>query len=182
MSMTHPHQRADTGFRGPWPTTPPADCPFSAADLSVRLTGRFANYTNADTWYPSWAADGELYSPWTDGYILERSPSTYQDFEDAHPHHACNSVHWQGRVPATAQAKIVGADPMYLSIVDLPPRIDAMPWPDMSAGTAKFHGRYPCGSLVHDGVWYYGTYLRRLDDAGALCRVSNQSRFRHDVD
>jgi hypothetical protein len=159
MRPVHPHQRSDRGFSGRWPTDPPADAPFEASTLSAALTGRYANYTNADTWYPSWASDGHLYSPWTDGYILRDSPSTYQDFEDAHPDHACNSVHWQGRVPATAQARIVGDDPQALRIEDLPPRIDAMPWPTMEEGKAKFHGRYPCGSLVHEGVWYYGTYL-----------------------
>lgn len=159
MNSPHPHERSVTGFKGCWPGTVPLDAPFPLADRKVQLTGRYANYTNADTWYPSWAEDGHLYSPWTDGYILKDSPSTYQDFDDSHPPHACNSVHWQGRVPATAQAKIVGDDPMHLEIVDLPPRIDAMPWPDMSEGKSMFQGRYPCGSLHHNGVWYYGTYL-----------------------
>jgi hypothetical protein len=29
---------------------------------------------------------------------------------------------------------------------------------DKSSPAAPYHGRYPCGSLVHNGVWYYGTY------------------------
>jgi hypothetical protein len=33
----------------------------------VAFTGRHAEYTGADTWYPSWANDGNLYSPWPDG-------------------------------------------------------------------------------------------------------------------
>ncbi|MEO1087672.1 MAG: sulfatase-like hydrolase/transferase, partial [Acidobacteriota bacterium] len=37
------------------PADAPAGCPFRASDLigGVRFTGRFRNYTNADTWYPS---------------------------------------------------------------------------------------------------------------------------------
>jgi hypothetical protein len=46
----------------------PADCPFPPGESvgSVLFTGRHAEYTTADTWYPSWASDGNLYSPWTD--------------------------------------------------------------------------------------------------------------------
>ena len=52
------------GF-GVWPSTPPEDCPFpqSAAFCGVEFTGRHAEYTAADTWYPSWASDGDMYSP-----------------------------------------------------------------------------------------------------------------------
>lgn len=25
--------------------------------------------------------------------------------------------------------------------------------------TEAYPGRYPCGSLMHEGIWYYGTYL-----------------------
>ncbi len=32
--------------------------------------GFHSDYRFADTWYPSWAADGNLYSPWTDGPLL----------------------------------------------------------------------------------------------------------------
>ena len=50
---------------------PPAGCPFPKSDtlVGVGFTGRHAEYTGADTWYPSWAADGNLYSPWTDGNV-----------------------------------------------------------------------------------------------------------------
>ena len=51
-------------------STPPADCPFQKSDsIAVKFTGRHAEYTGADTWYPSWASDGNLYSPWTDGNV-----------------------------------------------------------------------------------------------------------------
>ena len=42
-----------------WPSTPPADCPFekSKERTGIVFTGRYKNYTGADTWYPSWASD-----------------------------------------------------------------------------------------------------------------------------
>ena len=45
----------------------PEGCPFekSRAFAGVGFTRRHAEYTEADTWYPSWAADGKLYSPRT---------------------------------------------------------------------------------------------------------------------
>jgi len=99
---------------------------------NVAFTGRHANYTNADTWYPSWASDGHLYSPWTDGSIGEEKCHSYGR-ENAH----------------TGQAKIIGDDPMDLEVVSL----------GTTAGSAlPYQGRYPAGSLFHDGVWYYGTY------------------------
>src|ERR1035438_5454683 len=63
-----------------WRSAPPADCPFgpSAKVGGVAFTGVHSNYGPAaqgqgpawgDTWYPSWAADGKMYSPYTDGAI-----------------------------------------------------------------------------------------------------------------
>jgi hypothetical protein len=139
-----------------WSNEPPPDCPFprSSAFSRVVLSGRSATYTNADTWYPSWAADGDLYSPWTDGVVDGQ---------------ACLSFH-QRRMnkflfdldpdtPAsTGQARIVGDDPLHLEIVNLG---------TFPSDPAPYAGRYPGGSLVHDGVWYYGTYT--LDDIDGAC-------------
>lgn len=120
------------GF-GMWPSTPPADCPFPQSEtfVGVSFTSRHAEYTNADTWYPSWASDGNLYSPWTDGKVNDTS---------------CFSG---GRKAATGHATILGDDPLHLKIVD-EGVFRSDPYP--------YAGRYPCGSLIHDGVWYYGTY------------------------
>ena len=50
--------------------TLPAGAPAVSNNFpGVVFTGRYANYTKGDTWYPSWASDGNLYSPWTDGTI-----------------------------------------------------------------------------------------------------------------
>ena len=87
----------------------------------LAFTGRYRNYTHADTWYPAWAADGNLYSPWTDGCLLDDGDT--HSFDDHHAGYACNSLDWQGRTTATAQAKLVGDDPLALSVVNLTPRI-----------------------------------------------------------
>ena len=148
-----------------WPSKRPDGCPFPGSEqfAGVEFTGRYRNYSNADTWYPTWAEDGNLYSPWTDGYLLDNGDK-YVHFQregeftkpddpkfpkNCYP---CNSGNNEsaGRKAATAQAKIVGNDPLNLQVVNLPPRIEADP--------APYIGRYPCGSLCHDGVWYFGTY------------------------
>jgi hypothetical protein len=105
----------------------------SSGDISaIAFTGRHANYTNADTWYPSWASDGYLYSPWTDGSIGDEKCTSWGR-ENAH----------------TGQARIMGDDPLDLEVISLgKTRGSALP----------YQGRYPCGSLVLDGIWYYGTY------------------------
>lgn len=116
-----------------WADDPPPGCPFppSADFAGLLFTGRHAEYTGADTWYPSWAADGHLYSPWTDGRVGDLSSGS------------------GGRDATTGHAKIVGDDPLKLQVLDTGIyRSDPSP----------YAGRYPCGSLVHDGVWYYGTY------------------------
>lgn len=135
-----------------WAENTPESCPLKRSKeyTEVVFSGRYANYTNADTWYPSWASDDNMYSPWTDGYILRDNPSTYVQFDWQHPDYPCNSLDFMGRKAATAQAKIVGNDPMNLTIENIEPRIEASP--------APYGGRYPCGSLVYNGVWYYGTY------------------------
>ena len=117
-----------------WAQTAPDNCPLArSADFPrIRFTGRHEAYTNADTWYPSWASDGNLYSPWTDGRIGEER---------------CGSG--SGEKARTGQAKIIGDDPLNLQVVSL----------GTFPGSAKpYGGRYPCGSLVHNGIWYHGSY------------------------
>lgn len=97
----------------------------------ITFTGRFANYTKADTWYPSWASDGNLYSPWTDGVVAGEK---------------CFSF---GETARTGQARIEGDDPMNLTVYSLGTALRS---------SAPYDGHYPCGSLVYNGIWYYGTY------------------------
>ena len=116
-----------------WPSNTPKDCPFPPSkDLSaIAFTGKHAEYTGADTWYPSWASDGNMYSPWTDGNVNGLG---------------CSSG---GKDAATGHAKIVGDDPLKLQVLD-----QAI----FKSAPTPYEGRYPCGSLVYNGVWYYGTY------------------------
>ena len=116
-----------------WPSQPPKDCPFPQSKQfgPIVFTGRYKNYTTADTWYPSWAGDGHLYSPWTDGGVGKMRSSS-------------GPKRW-----TTGHARIEGDDPLSLKVVPL--GLDRAP-------AAPYGGRYPCGSLVRDGIWYYGTY------------------------
>ena len=95
---------ADTTSAGgtSWPSEPPADCPFPRSEslAGIVFTGRHAEYTGADTWYPSWAADGNLYSPWTDGQANGLGSNSGGD--DA----------------TTGHATILGSDPLNLVITN----------------------------------------------------------------
>ena len=116
-----------------WPSEPPAGCPFqNSGDLTgVAFTGRHIRYANADTWYPSWAANGNMYSPWTDGKVGNVSSGS------------------GGKKATTGYATILGDDPLHLEIIDAAV---------YSGDPTPYGGRYPCGSLVYNGMWYYGTY------------------------
>jgi hypothetical protein len=114
---------------GPTPTSCPL--PSSPSLAGLEFTGRYATYTEADTWYPTWAADGDLYSPWTDGSCGGFT---------------CGS---KGFLAATGHARIQGEDPLNLTVTPIGSRF---------GNPEPYEGRYPCGSLIKDGVWFYGTY------------------------
>src|SRR2546425_3069177 len=140
-----------------WPSQPPIDCPFEPSKEIVGLifTGRHAAYTEADTWYPSWAADDTMYSPWTDGNVSQPRGEGAPLSEIECSSDSRNPVNaGRGGKSGTGQARIIGDDPLNLKIEPLGIHY---------APTAPYGGRYPCGSLVHAGVWYYGTYC--LDEA-----------------
>ena len=117
----------------PRPSTPPAGCPFepSGSIRGIRLTGRHAEYTGADTWYPSWSRDGSMYSGWTDGDVNGLGCASF------------------GKDASTGWARIVGNDPLNLQVTD------ATIYP---SSPAPYGGRYPCAYLAHKGVFYCGTY------------------------
>ena len=130
-----------------WPNEPPQNCPFPQSSLysGILFTGNYANYKNADTFYPSWASDGNLYCPWTDGFIDQDE---------------CHSYLRDG-VTQTGQIKIVGDDPFQLQLINLG-HMDASPEP--------YEGRYPSGCLVYNGVWYHGSYcLTNVSDNPSDC-------------
>jgi len=116
-----------------WPAYTPTNCPFKKSSdfVGLRFTGRHAEYTQADTWYPSWAADGNLYSPWTDGNVNGLGAGSGGDSAN------------------TGHATILGDDPLTLVVTNQG---------IFKSSPRPYEGRYPCGSLVYNGVWYYGTY------------------------
>ncbi len=127
----------------PWPSEVPAGCPYpqSATLTGIAFTGRHAEYTGADTWYPSWAADGNLYSPWTDGNVNGLGSGS------------------GGENATTGHATILGDDPLKLTVTNQGV---------FKSSPRPYEGRYPCGSLVYHGVWYYGTYC--LHPSGGIRR------------
>ena len=107
-----------------WPSVPPEDIPFEQSKelVGIVFTGIHSDYRVADTWYPSWASDDNLYSPWTDGQTDGmRSGSG-------------------GRNATTGQAIMIGNDPLNLKIKALG---------TTKGNPHPYEGRYPCGSLVH---------------------------------
>ena len=115
----------------------PGNCPFAQSnDFSgLQLGPGFKNYLDekitSDTWYPSWASDGNMYSPWTDGKVRDLQSNS------------------AGIDATTGIATLAGDDPMNLTIVN-----EAVYKSDPS----PYQSRYPCGTLVYNGIWYYGTY------------------------
>ena len=128
-SSSHP------GFA--WPSDVPKDCPFppSPTLTGIYFTGKHSDYKCGDTFYPSWASDGNMYSPWTDGTTDGMN---------------CYSGDMRKRGALTGHAVMIGDDPLKLEIKNTSPPKEAAAKP--------YVGRYPGGSLVHNGIWYYGTY------------------------
>ena len=120
-----------------WKSQIPEDCPFeiSKSLTGIYFTGRHSDYKCGDTFYPSWASDGNLYSPWTDGYTDNVRCSSGGNLRNGYK---------------TGHAVMIGSDPLDLAIKNTSP--------PKRGYAAPYRGRYPCGSLVYNGVWYYGTY------------------------
>ena len=88
-----------------WPSEIPQDCPFqrSGAFHAVRFLGVKSGFRYGDTWYPSWAENNILYSPWTDGKT--KRLDGYTDWSQS----------WVDPVHiTTGQGVIIGDDPLDL--------------------------------------------------------------------
>jgi len=100
---------------------------------------------SADTFYPTWAADGNLYTGFTDGNVHDDIAGTTV--------HASS----EGRAPlfqvTHGQAAIVGDDPFNLTITKV------KPYSPVGYSAYPYGGRFPSGSLVYNGTWWYGTYF-----------------------
>ena len=131
-----------------WPSELPDNCPFKQSEEfnGIKFLGIKSGYHYGDTWYPTWASNDTLYSPWTDGKT--KRLDGYTDWSQS----------WVDQVHiTTGQGVIVGDDPLTIKAYSI--------GLDKNSPAYPYHGRYPCGSLVFNGVWYYGTYC--LDPAGS---------------
>jgi len=130
-----------------WKSEVPADSPFKLSGelKGIKLLGVKSGFHYGDTWYPTWAADGNLYSPWTDGTTNGVNSWSSGFFNNGEANGDGNVT----RKATTGQAVIRGDDPMHLK-VEVLGLSQADPYP--------YGGRYPCGSLVYNGIWYYSTY------------------------
>jgi hypothetical protein len=129
-----------------WKSETPADCPFQQSKelTGIKFMGIKSGFHFGDTWYPSWADDDKLYSPWTDGSCW-RVDGSWENSNSGDLEHA-----------TTGQAVIEGDDPLTLKVFSLGIN---------QASSLPYQGRYPCGSLFYKGIWYYGTYC--LGPAGS---------------
>lgn len=140
----------ESGWRV-WPSAPPVDCEFRrSADLTgIAFTGRNRAYTQADTWYPSWASDGDQYSPFTDGAVDNIFSNSSL-----------------GKDAVTGHARIIGDDPLNLRVLPLGLH---------KASAEPYGGRYPCGSLVYNGIWYYGTYCLMNENGSVSATIETST-------
>jgi len=94
-----------------------------------------------------------MYSPFADGYVADVGAF-------------CGRPDPKTGKTTTGHAKIIGDDPMHLRIVPLGLH---------AASPAPYGGRYPAGSLVYNGVWYYGTGI--LHNTRIDCNWCTQGPF-----
>lgn len=145
-----------------WPDarTPPAGCPFP---LSNDITGweyleaANANYGAADTWYPSWGADGDLYTPWTDGQV-----DGVRSSSRGVPNDGTHGPSKPAFSSTTGQARVRGDNPFSLTLMEVK---------TFRSFTYPYLGRYPCGSLSFGNMWAYGTYY--LDNPNTTVLLPN---------
>jgi hypothetical protein len=123
-----------------WPSEIPAGCPFKQSEAfnAIQFLGVKSGFRYGDTWYPTWASNDTLYSPWTDGTTMRPDGQYDNSQSSAGPFHN-----------QSAKGVIIGSDPMSLK---------AYSTGMFYSRSNPYQGRYPCGSLVYNGVWYYGTY------------------------
>jgi hypothetical protein len=151
QSLIDTPQRPSSGL---WADGAPGNCPFPKSETlgGLEFTGRHAEYTDADTWYFSWALDDKLYTPFADGSVNQiPAGSGYFHVKQLTPFKE-KVKREQGidiEPPFTGYAVVEGSDPLNLKIARAG-YIPHQPFP--------YGAQYPCGSLVYNGVWYYGSY------------------------
>ncbi len=106
-----------------WTSEPPPNCPFeqSTEIVGLAFTRRYVSYTDADTFYPSWAPDDNMYCGWTDGEI------------------GLEAVQSGGKERARAGiVKIEGDDPMNLTVTWMAFFVNSVSETTSNVGLAEF--------------------------------------------
>lgn len=96
-----------------WISEPPKDCPFeqSKSLVGIHFLGIKSGFHYGDTWYPTWASNDTMYSPWTDGTTerldgyTEKANSGYTGKSNAFDSKTNNT---------TGQGVMIGDDPLTL--------------------------------------------------------------------
>jgi hypothetical protein len=132
-----------------WDRTTPAGCPYPmSTDVRLAFTGRASHYHFSDTWMPTWASDGSLYSTFQDGVITTAPLENFGGF-------------FGGTEPVgNGWAKVVGNDPQDLLFPEA-----GMVW----STKGSYSSRWPCAFFSKDGVLYYGSYLLGTPTSSEQC-------------
>ena len=130
-----------------WESTPPEGIPFKQSEefKKIKFLGNSRHYQTGDTWYPTWASNDILYSGVTDG-VTEGMKTGSGGYTARGTYDENGELLKKAN---TGNASLEGDDPLNLKVTAIG-TCDADPYP--------YGGRYPCGGLVYNGVWYYGTY------------------------
>ena len=91
-----------------WKSETPSDCPFKQSRelTGIMFLGLKSGLHGGDTWYPTWADNDNLYSPYTDGGCGRLDGS----WESG------SSWDFRGEGATTAQAVMEGNDPLTLKV------------------------------------------------------------------
>jgi len=135
-----------------WPNEPHPAIPWprSADLLDVELAwghNAVPLDISADTWYPSWASDGSLYSSFTDGTVAGVTSHSYSG-QTATTGYASFTVHPDSRGRP---------DPFNMTMFNVA---------TFEEPAGPYESRYPSLNFVLNGVWYYGTYALDNYQAG----------------
>ncbi len=137
--------------------------PQSRRFKGISFTGRQRDYREtaaADTWYPSWASDGTLYSCWADGRVADASGRKIRVncqweapegwFRDLGMSISGDRITADlNKFGTTGNAVLTGDDAFDLKIISLEP---------FRRESLRYEGYYPCANLYYRGDWYYGGY------------------------
>jgi hypothetical protein len=143
-----------------WKSEPPSNCPFPASReiRGLLFTGVHSDYHFADTWYPTWAADGNLYSPFTDGDVYGEGANS-DGFSFANDQDR-QTLNYSKRRATTGQAVLMGDDPLNLTIKSLGTvAADPDPYEAVIADNEKAHaasGHWGVPTFVFENEPFFG--------------------------